>query len=114
MVNSPEVVKLLNQALALHQAGKLAEAEPVYRQILTANPDHGDALHLLGVLYHQAGHSAQGLELIQRAAQLTPTQAILSNLGEALRAVGRAKEAVVYHKRGVAMNPDWVDGQANY
>jgi len=38
-----------------HQAGRLAQAETLYRQILEEQPNHADALHLLGVIACQAG-----------------------------------------------------------
>ena len=38
------------QAMAIavghHQAGRLAAAEQLYRQVLAVNPHHADALHL--------------------------------------------------------------------
>ena len=45
---------LLAVGLKLHQAGRLAEAEAWYRRVLAAQPNHADALHLLGVVAHQA------------------------------------------------------------
>ncbi len=40
----------LESAQSHHQAGRLAEAEKIYRQILAQQPDNPWALHLLGVL----------------------------------------------------------------
>ena len=45
----------IDQALAHHQAGRLLQAEAIYRRILKAQPDDADALHLLGVVAHQRG-----------------------------------------------------------
>ena len=42
-------------AVQHHQAGRLSQAEQLYRQILAQMPNHPDALHLLGVVAHQAG-----------------------------------------------------------
>jgi Flp pilus assembly protein TadD len=39
-----------NQGVALHQEGRLAEAERIYGEVLRQQPNHFDALHLLGVL----------------------------------------------------------------
>jgi len=41
------VPQALAQALALHQQGRLADAEPLYAAILAVRPDHFDALHML-------------------------------------------------------------------
>ena len=53
--------------VALHQSGKLAEAESAYLHILEAKPDHGQAQRLLGVLRHQQGRHAEALDLIDGA-----------------------------------------------
>ena len=39
-----------SQAITLHQQGRLMEAESIYREILRQQPEHFDALHLLGVI----------------------------------------------------------------
>ena len=51
MADDPQ--SLLQQAVALHQAGRLVEARAVYQRILMAQPRHADALHLLGVIRAQ-------------------------------------------------------------
>ena len=50
-------MSILEQALAHHRAGQLQQAEAIYRQILRSQPDHPDALHLLGVVALQAGRN---------------------------------------------------------
>ena len=49
------VQQLFESGLSHHQAGRLAEAERIYREILTLQSDHPDALYLLGVLAGQSG-----------------------------------------------------------
>ena len=82
----------LQQALDLavqHQnAGDLTQAESIYRQILEADPDQPQALHLLGVIAHQRGESEQAVTLIEKALSINPTYADAhSNLGNALKAL---------------------------
>ena len=53
---APALQQKFNLALHHHKAGRLAEAEPLYRQVLAAAPHHADSLQLLGVLsYRPAG-----------------------------------------------------------
>ena len=62
----------LEQAVAAHQQGKLAVAEGLYRQILAQNANDPEAHHMLGLILHQTGHSAQGVSMIERALALMP------------------------------------------
>ncbi len=65
---------LLQQALAWHQQGQLAQAEAGYLQVLKLQPRHFDALHYLGVAYLQAGQIEHGIESIQKAIAIDPGQ----------------------------------------
>jgi tetratricopeptide (TPR) repeat protein len=83
----------MNDQLALglqeHQRGLLAQAVRRYRSVLYAQPDHADALHLLGVALHQQGDHRQAVESIGRAVTLNVGNAAYhANLGEAYRALG--------------------------
>jgi len=51
---------ILARALGHHQAGRLIEAEALYRELLAGQPDHPDALHYLGVLALQGGDGDGG------------------------------------------------------
>ena len=48
---------MLGKALQHHRAGRLTEAEQIYRQILTIDTQQADSLHLLGMVAYQAGTS---------------------------------------------------------
>jgi predicted O-linked N-acetylglucosamine transferase (SPINDLY family) len=58
---------MLEQAFALHRAGRLDEAKQLYEALLRANPRHADALHLLGVMATQTRFPGQAVGLIERA-----------------------------------------------
>ena len=55
----PDASEQLKRAVALHQSGKLSEAEALYRSVLDQRPDDFDALHLIGVIHYQRGGSLQ-------------------------------------------------------
>ena len=57
------VQEALAAGLAHHQAGRLADAEAIYRDILAVEPRHAEALHLLGVLAHQIGQNEAAIAL---------------------------------------------------
>ena len=89
-----------------HQAGRLAEAEQIYRQILAAEPNHADALHLLGVIAHQMGRHEVAVEYIGRAIGLKADAAAYHNsLGEARRALRRLPEALACYRRALELEP---------
>lgn len=97
----------LATALQHHRVGRLAEAEAAYRQILAVQPDHADALHLLGVLLHQQGSSDAAAELIRRAILLRPSfRAAHTNLGEVYRAMGRLVEAIATFRQALELAPE--------
>ncbi len=101
------IEQALQIALQHHQAGRLPEAESIYRQILAVQPNHPDSLHLLGTLRHSAGH-ADGVSLIRQAIALKPDfPQALSNLGEALRSQGQLDEAIACFHRALAMWPNF-------
>lgn len=64
----------LQQAIAHHQAGRLPEAEQLYRAILRTRPDHPDAHHNLGVLAVQMKQPALGLPHFKAAQEANPDQ----------------------------------------
>jgi tetratricopeptide (TPR) repeat protein len=104
----------IEKALALHQRGRLAEAEQIYTSILSAEPDQLDALHLLGALKHQQGQFTEALRLIARALQINPGSADAhSNYGLSLAALKRDVEAITSFDRALGVDPNHLDGLFN-
>ncbi|HWY88689.1 MAG TPA: tetratricopeptide repeat protein [Gemmataceae bacterium] len=106
--------ELFELALRHHQSGALQQAEPLYRQILQADPTHSDALHLLGFLEHQSGRSEVAITLIGQAIALNPSaQVYHSNLGVVFMEQGRLEEAVQSYRCAVRLNPQFADALSN-
>jgi len=107
-IGAPSPQQMLALAVQKHNAGQLAEAEELYRQVLEAQPDQPDALHLLGVLSEQTGNSVLAEELISKALVLRPNFAdALSNLGNVLRKLGRPADAVISYQKALELQPDY-------
>ena len=101
------VSRTFRAGFAHHQVGRLDRAEALYRKVLATDPNHADALHLLGVLAFQRGEIGPALQLIERALPaLTELPDAHLNHGNALRAAGRLKEAAVSYRRAIALRPD--------
>ncbi|MGZ3273075.1 MAG: tetratricopeptide repeat protein [Caulobacteraceae bacterium] len=94
------------RAQALHQAGRLAEAQALYEQVLQADPRHADALHLLGYLWFQKGDAARALGLIGRAVDLQPKNpGFRYNRGLIQQQAGRLEEAAADFRQVAALQP---------
>jgi tetratricopeptide (TPR) repeat protein/SAM-dependent methyltransferase len=107
-------MSVIGQALEHHRAGRLQQAEALYRQILGRDPAHPDALHLLGVIAHQLGQHERALEFIKQAIDANPSVPVFYNsLGEVLSALNRLDAAIAAYRRACAVDPDYVPAYDN-
>jgi predicted O-linked N-acetylglucosamine transferase (SPINDLY family) len=114
MATTDSVQNLLRQGLAFHQRSELDRAQACYQEILAADPNHIDAMHLLGVVKGQRGEKDEALRLIERVVQKTPrAPLVLVNHGNALSALGRHEEAIASFDKATALQPTHADGWAN-
>ena len=105
---------LLAEAMALHQAGRLADAERLYNQILAFNPGQCDCLHLLGVILRQRGKPAQAVAQIDLSLARNPDNAAAwNNRGTAFYELGRFDDAIASYDRALAIVPNFVFALSN-
>src|SRR6516225_1634282 len=94
-----ELASAFSQALALHQAGRLAEAEKIYGQILKVQPNHFESLHLVGIIHAQRGNHVESVRQIDLALKINPKAAsaheAFNNRGNALQELKRFDDALV-------------------
>lgn len=84
----------LTQAVAHHLAGRLADAERLYRAVLVADPRNPKAHHNMGVLALQVGRREAALLHFQTAVAANPKQVqYWGSLIEVLIQTGRYDEA---------------------
>jgi predicted O-linked N-acetylglucosamine transferase (SPINDLY family) len=108
------ISEALQLALEHHQAGRLQQAEQVYRQILQVDARQADALHLLGVIAHQSGQYDLAIDWISKAIASNPSNpACHNNLGEAYRAKHRLPEAMAAYQQALRLNPAYGDPHNN-
>ena len=101
-------------ALQHHRQRRMPEAEDLYRQVLAVDPNHVDALHMLGVLAYQAGRADAAVDLIGRALAFNGANpSFHNNMGEALRYLGRLDEAVAHFSKATEIDPDAAEGHMN-
>lgn len=108
------VAQALDAAMAHHQNGRLTEAEVIYRRILEVDDRNADALHLLGVVAIQSGQKDLAVDRISKAIAINDTVPTYhSNLGVALKDLGRLEEALAAYDAAVRLAPDYADAQFN-
>src|SRR5215475_12756074 len=77
------------QACQAHSRGDLATATRLYRQLVTQEPQHIDALYRLGCIAYTQGRPALARVYLMQAAALQPTAAAIhSALGDVACALG--------------------------
>ncbi|MBA2588488.1 MAG: tetratricopeptide repeat protein [Alphaproteobacteria bacterium] len=102
------------QAIALHQQGKLDQAEALYLQILQADPALFGPRYYLGILRMQQGRFEEASILLGEASTVYPDDlGCLMNYGMALRAAGHAEEALAAFDRALAIQPSMAEGLYN-
>lgn len=111
---SPSIDVLFRQALALHEKGQLPAAKAIYLQILDANPNHAETLHLLGVLAQQGGQPAMAVDLIGRAIAASPGNPVFFyNRGNALTDLQQLDAAVASYVQAIRLQPQFAEAYAS-
>lgn len=106
--------QLLATAVQHHRAGRLAEAESLYRQVLQADSTQADALHMLGVLGLQTGRLPLAIETISLAIKQNGRMpAFHNNLGNAYAAAGKWQDAEASYRRALECKRDYAEGYYN-
>lgn len=104
----------MQAALQHHQAGRLGEAERIYRQILAQQPNDAQALYYLGLIAHQVGRHAAAVDLVRRSIALWPDNAEAHyNLGIVLFENGLLAEAIAAYRQAIALNPNNAEAHTN-
>lgn len=105
-----KAIKALDETLATavqhHLAGRLAEAETLYRQILRQHPNHSAALHYLGALAGEAQQYEAAVQLLRRSIAMQPSDArVYGTLSMVLRNMGRKEDAITACQQALALEP---------
>jgi protein O-GlcNAc transferase len=101
-----ETTDLLQQALALHRRGAVAEAAARYADVLRADPGNAEAYCYLGMIACQHGRFAEGAERARQSLARDPDNPRAHVLlGRALAALGRPDEALASLDRAIALDP---------
>jgi protein O-GlcNAc transferase len=112
--NQNQLALAFARAAALHEAGRLTEAEQTYGQILKAQPKHFESQFLLGVIHAQRGRHADAVRQFDIALKLNPNSATVHNSrGVALGKLKRVSEALASFDRAIALRGDHAEAHSN-
>lgn len=108
------MTEALQEAVRLHQSGRIAEAESRYRAILAREPANADALHYLGLLVYGTGQYGAAVELLQQSVRANGRNAAAwSNLGNALAMQQRLSDAEAAFRSALRADPGFADAAFN-
>jgi protein O-GlcNAc transferase len=97
----------MQQAVAAYHTREWAKAEQLCRSILNVQPDHVEALNLLGIMAAQTGHLEEAANLLARIVAAKPGDAVAhSNYGNVLNDLKRFEDALDSYARALQINPN--------
>src|SRR2546421_1732075 len=95
----------LQWAMGAINHGRPDDAERFARNVLARIPQHGKASYLLGCALLQQNRPAQAVAPLERAARALEDPAVETQLGLALRQVGRTDDALTRLRRATKRRP---------
>src|SRR5688572_1551912 len=82
-----------------------AQAESICRRVLAAEPQHADALHMLGLICTMRRRTDEAIDYLRQATTAQPGNALQwTNFGKIYREAGRFGEAVDCERRAIALH----------
>jgi len=108
------VDEAIQLAIQHHQAGRLAEAENIFRQVLAQQPANAETHYYLGLLLSDMRQWVAAIASYRQAIRYRPDLAEAHcNLGAALQAAGRLDEAVASYHDAIRFRPGFAEAHCN-
>ena len=108
-LNDTSIEKKLNIAIENQKNKNFKLAEKLYKEILTINPDHTEAIFHLGTLYSQIKKFSLAKPLLLRADGSNPNNLnIKLNIGSLLFNTGEVDLALKYFDKAIEIQPNFI------
>jgi len=106
----------LQKAMSQVQKGNLGEAEKIYREILSDDPNNVDALRLLALLASRTGAVDQAINMLENCTKIAPDYALAwENLAKMYRQKDdpdSLQKAAFCFTKATELRPNWAEGWA--
>lgn len=109
-----KLMRVFQRGIEKHRQGNVKDAIAIYQQILYAEANYFDALHMMGLAYKQLGLNEQAIEFFEKAILARPWDPILQcNFGNLLLNLKRYEEAIKAYNLAIEKRSDFADAHYN-
>ena len=97
----------MKKAITFFEKEQYDSARAQCNYILSKNPNHPDALHLLGLIVEKLGRIDQAIPLIQQAIQIYDSDSFYhSNLAILLARIGAFEQSITHYQKALKLKPE--------
>ena len=106
--------KIYEDALHYYQFGELDIARIMFERVFTLDPTHGEAAHMLGIIYLSINDLKNAVIHLNEALKLNPNNLeAQSNLGVAFHRAGNYEVAAQIQRQVIKLNPEFINAHNN-
>ena len=111
---APEAQRAFDAARAHLRAGRMAEAERGFRDVIAKHPELGGAHANIGLILRNAGKHDESIAALEQAVKASPKQPVFHNqLGVSYRHKGRFDKARAAYEQALSLDPAYADAHLN-
>jgi tetratricopeptide (TPR) repeat protein len=111
---SPQAQAAFDAARAHLRAGRVAEAERGFRDVIAKHPELGGAHANLGLILRNAGKHDESIAALEQAVKVSPKQPVFHNqLGVSYRHKGQFQKARDAYEQAIALDDNYADAHLN-
>jgi Flp pilus assembly protein TadD len=111
---NPQAQAAFDAARAHLRAGRVAEAERGFRDVIARHPELGGAHANLGLILRNAGKDDDSIAALEQAVKVSPKQPVYFNqLGVSYRHKGQFQKARNAYEQAIALDANYADAHLN-
>ena len=106
--------EILDLAIINHKQNNFQSAEDLYNKVLDVDPDHVEAMFLLGTMSVQTKNFDRAQKLLKKVIEIQPNHSKAhNNLGTTFQELKKDLEAINYYEKAIKLDPNLVDAYCN-